>query len=195
MGNHITSNRSLPATGKVILSDGSIHIYDAPLTVAELMLEYPQQVVVEYKAGAKGNKPSPLPADEKLDRQKLYIMLPVRKGKPASLTSLESQQLLLRANNILKSPSFLSSTTGVLPFLVRLCPASRKCVADKNRRAAKKREEFEGKNSSEKEDYIEKMVEMGTEFMTRQVSGKGWKPSLDTIVEKGVKPKVLHWLS
>ncbi|KAK1385042.1 Multidrug resistance protein ABC transporter family protein [Heracleum sosnowskyi] len=196
MGNKITSNhRSLPATGKVILSDGNVHVYDAPLTVAELMLEYQHQVVVEFKSASTGKKPSPLPADEKLDRRKLYIMLPVKKGKPASLTSLESQQLLLRANNVLRSPSFFSSTTGVLPFFVKICPASRKWVADKNGHAAKRREELEGKNSLEKEDYFEKMLEMGSEFMTRQVSGKGWKPSLDTIVEKGVKPKVRHWLS
>lgn len=158
------------------------------------MLEYPQQLVVEFKSCTTGKKPSPLPADEKLDRNKLYIMLPVKKGKLASLTSLESQQLLLRASNILKSPNFFSSTTGVLPFFVRICPASRKWDADKNGCAAKRRGISEGNNSLEKEDHFEKMLEMGPEFMTRQVSGKGWKPSLDTIVEKGVKPKVLHWL-
>lgn len=194
MGNNITSNhRSQPATGKVILSDGSVHVYDDPLTVAELMLEYPQQVVFEFKSATTRKKPSPLPADEKLERHKVYIMLPVKKGKPASLTTLESKQLLLRANNVLKSPDFLSSTTGFLPFFVKICPASRKWVADKNGHVVKRKEELEENDLREKEDCFEKMLE-GLEFMTRQVSGKGWRPSLDTIVEKGVKPKVRHWL-
>ncbi|KAL8101092.1 uncharacterized protein LOC141684042 [Apium graveolens] len=196
MGNKITSNnRSQPATGKVILSDGSVHVYDAPLTVAELMLEYHQQLVFEFKSATTAKKPSPLPADEKLDRRKLYIMLPVKKGKPASLTMLESQQLLLRANDVLRSPNFFSSTTGVVPFFVKIFPASRKWGAGKKGHAAKRREELEGKNCLEKQDYFENMLVTGSEFMTRQVSGKGWKPSLDTIVEKGVKPKVRHWIS
>lgn len=195
MGNTITSNhKSPPSTGKVILSDGTVYEYEPPLTVAELMLEYPQQVVVEYKPTTTGKRPSPLPADEKLETHKVYIMLPVKKGKAISLSTLESRQLLFRANNVFKSSKYFSSTTGFLPFFVKICPAPGNWVAEKNEVVVKRKEELEGNEFPEKEDYFGKMLEDTPELLSRQVSCKGWKPSLDTIVEKGKNPRVRHWL-
>nr|XP_017234452.1 PREDICTED: uncharacterized protein LOC108208432 [Daucus carota subsp. sativus] len=194
MGNQITSHHhSPPSTGKVILSDGTVHDYESPLTVAELMLEHPQQVVVEYKPTSHAKRPSPLPADEKLDPHKIYVMLPVKKGKPASLASLESRQLIFTANNLLKSSKFFSKTSGVLPFFVKICPAPGNWVAEKNAVVVKKGGS-EGNELPEKEDYFGKMLEDTPELLSRQVSCKGWKPSLDTIVEKGINPRVRHWL-
>ncbi|KAL8089314.1 uncharacterized protein LOC141695849 [Apium graveolens] len=196
MGNNITStHKSPPATGKVILSDGTVFEYEPPLTVAELMLEYPQQVVVDYKATTTGKRPSPLPADEKLDTHKVYIMLPVKKGRPVSLSTSESKQLLFRANNVLKSSKYFSSRSGFLPFFVKICPAPGNWVAEnKNGIVVKRKEELEGNELPEKEDYFGKMLEDRPELLSRQVSCKGWKPSLDTIVEKGINPKIRHWL-
>lgn len=191
MGNS-APHRLPAAAGKVILSDGGVFTYDKPLTVAELMLEHPQEVVVEFQAVINGKKPTPLPADQKLEMKKLYLMLPIRKGKPTPLSSEEAQKLLANTNSLLKSKALLSFT-GFLPLFVRICPAvggkhdavsmdkRRYCLADR-------------KEEEKKSDYFTEILEGRPEFLCRQISGKGWKPSLDPIREKVVKAKVRHWI-
>lgn len=203
MGNAIPQRLS-EATGKVILPDGTIHHYDKPLTVAELMLEYPQQVVVEFPHQKQTpmpppppiNKPVPLPADKNLEMNKVYIMLPLRKGKPAALSSEEARMLLLKANYFLKSKPLLSSSTGFLPFFARMCAAGTGEQHDYSpeRKILKKLDHYKQGEEATKPDYFSDIVEERPEYLSRQISGKGWRPSLDTITEKTVQTKVRHWL-
>lgn len=194
MGNSIPQG-----TSKVIFSDGTVHCYDKPLTVAELMLEHPQQMVVEFKPIADGKRPIPLPADMKLEKNKAYIMLPIRKGKPSSLSSEEAQKILTKTSTMLKSKSLLASYTGFLPVFARICPAASSLGngrdhvlnSDKNLYLLKKKEEEE---EGSKRDYFSDILEGRPEFLSRQLSGKGWKPSLDTIKEKSMQAKIRHWL-
>ena len=79
MGNQIARD----ATGKIVYWDGSVQEFDEPLTVAELMLEHPQQVVLDFHSAVKEKRPTPLPADEKLEMKKTYVMVPVKRGKCA----------------------------------------------------------------------------------------------------------------
>ncbi|XP_057483971.1 uncharacterized protein LOC130770499 [Actinidia eriantha] len=187
MGSQVSS------TGKIILPDGTVQEYDQTLTVAELMLEHPQQVVVEFESTVKGKRPSPLPADKKLEKGKVYLMLPKRRGKPPALSSEETRMLLSIANSVLSSRTLLSSLTGFVPLFARFCAA----------RAG----EGHGVVLRGKVDLVERFEEMAKgeglpevlegrpEFLSRQFSGgKGWKPSLDTIKEKVVKKKISHWL-
>ncbi|KAJ6343738.1 hypothetical protein OIU76_005478 [Salix suchowensis] len=116
MGNCITRHNSSSSAGRVILSDGSVFEFDKPLTVAELMLEHPQQVVVEFHSYLTEKRPAPLPADKKLET-KLYLMLPMKRGKPAPLSSEEAKRVLSSANSVLRSRSTLSSQR----FLPLLC--------------------------------------------------------------------------
>lgn len=202
MGNS-APHRLPAAAGKVILSNGAVFEYDTPLTVAELMLEHPQEVVVEFQPVVTGKKPTPLPADHKLEMKKLYLMVPVRKGKPSPLSSEEAQKLLIKTNSFLKSKALLSYT-GFLPLFVRICPAG---VGVKQHDAVlnidgKRRKEKrclgaaaeEAEKEGIKSDYFEDILEGRPEFLSRQISGKGWKPSLDTIKEKAVKAKAPHWI-
>lgn len=222
MGNAIPHRPPEP-TAKVILPDGTIQSCDRPLTVAELMLEYPQQVVIEYHHQHMiMKKPAPLPADKKLEMNKLYLMLPMRRGKPAAaiLSSQEARLLLLKANSILKPNSFISSTTGFLPLFARMCAAGtrselhdlqysppqrkKKPVLSSgvdhhhhhlhNNNISCSRQEEEVANCQP--DYFsDVLMEERPEFLSRQISGKGgWKPSLDTITEKTVETKLRHWL-
>ncbi|KAF3629933.1 putative beta-D-xylosidase 2-like [Capsicum annuum] len=196
MGNSIPQG-----TSKVVFSDGTVHCYDKPLTVAELMLEHPQQMVVEFKLVAHGKRPIPLPADMKLEKNKAYIMLPIRKGKPSSLSSEEARKILTKTSTMFKSKSLLASYTGFLPVFARICPAAVSSSSlgtgrdhvlnsDKNLYLLKKEKEDEGS----KHDYFSDILEGRPEFLSRQLSGKGWKPSLDTIKEKSMQVKIRHWL-
>lgn len=196
MGNSIPQG-----TSKVIFSDGAVHCYDKPLTVAELMLENPQHMVVEFKPIADGKRPIPLPADMKLEKNKAYIMLPIRKGKPSTLSSEEARKILTKTSTVLKSKSLLVSYTGFLPVFARICPAAATTLgngrdhvlnSDKNLYLLKKKEEEE--EGSNKHDYFSDILEGRPEFLSRQLSGKGWKPSLDTIKEKSMQAKIRHWL-
>ncbi|PNX91763.1 hypothetical protein L195_g047897, partial [Trifolium pratense] len=81
MGNHV-SFRPSDSTGKVIFLDGSVHEFDEQITVAELMMDHPQKVVVEFQSAVNQKRPTPLPADKKLEMKKIYLMLPVKQGKP-----------------------------------------------------------------------------------------------------------------
>lgn len=192
MGNS-APHRLSDTTGKVILSNGAVFTYDKPLTVAELMLEHPQEVVVEFQPVANGKKPTPLPADQKLEMKKLYLMLPIRKGKPA-ISSEEAKRLLAKTNALLKSKALLSYT-GFLPLFVRMCPAAGAnhdaVLMDKRKCLGERKEEEE---EERKCDYFRERLEGRPEFLSRQISGKGWKPSLDTIREKAVRAKVTHWM-
>ncbi|KAJ4727787.1 putative Multidrug resistance protein ABC transporter family protein [Melia azedarach] len=194
MGNYITYRPS-DATGKVILRDGTVHEFDKPLTVAELMLEHPQQVVVELCSAVSEKRPNPLPADKKLEVKKVYVMIPMKRGKPASLSSDEARQVLLSANSLLRSRSLISSSK-FLPLFAKICPAvtgeeHRFIQLQKNKENVEEGRSVEFKFESE---FLPECLDGGPEYLSRQLSGKGWKPSLDTIKEKKVEKKVSHWL-
>ncbi|XP_039061437.1 uncharacterized protein LOC120205657 [Hibiscus syriacus] len=104
---------------KVILWDGSVREFSSPLTAAELTLENPQQVVAEFHAAVNGKRPVPLPADQKLDVKKVYVMLPLNRGKPATLSSDDARRVLLSADS-----KRLLSSSRLFPFLARICPAN-----------------------------------------------------------------------
>jgi len=192
MGNCITYHNSSNSAGRVILSDGRVCEFDKPLTVAELMLEYPQQVVVEFHSYLTEKRPTPLPADKKLE-MKLYLMLPMKPGKPASLSSEEARRVLLSANSVLRSRSSLSSSR-FLPLFAMMCPAG---VGEEQKLVMRKKECYvEEKPATEKYDSeLTEIFESRPEYLSRQLSGKGtWKPSLGTINEKRVEKKIPRWL-
>ncbi|KAK6941076.1 PADRE domain [Dillenia turbinata] len=190
MGNYISYKPS-GVTGKVILFDGSVQEFDKPITVAELMLEHPQQVVVEFNSAISGTKPIPLPADKKLETGKVYVMLPMKRGgKAMALTSEEARHVLLTANSILRSNSLLASSK-FLPLFAGICTAG---IAQSPLVVHKKHHSLVEKPLESYKEFMSQTLESQPEFLSRQLSGKGWKPSLDTIVEKGVHKKVSHWL-
>ncbi|KAF6156962.1 hypothetical protein GIB67_039723 [Kingdonia uniflora] len=191
MGNH--SSHSSTSTGKVVLSDGSVHEFDRPITVAELMLEHPQQVVVEFREIISGNKPTPLPADRKLDRKKTYLMVPMKRGKAVNLSAREARIVFLKAKSVLRSGSLLS-IEGIVPWVIRMCQAQTGTefvhkTLHKHNGLAEKPE-----LSNDKLEFLTEIFDQRPEFLSKQFSGKGWKPSLDTITETVIKQKASHWL-
>ncbi|KAL6500261.1 hypothetical protein OROHE_025627 [Orobanche hederae] len=200
MGNAAPHGVSVAAAGKVILSDGSVFTYDQPLTVAELMLEHPREVVVEFQTVAGGEEPiTPLPADQRLEAKKIYVMIPVRKGRPEPLSSDVSRKLLVKTKSVLKSRSIVSYE-GLLPLFVRIRPASHGAVLMDKKKERKKRKKYclavdrkaEGREGN-KPDYFMENLEGRPQFLSRKISRR-WKPSLDTIRENVIKAKVRHWM-
>ncbi|KAK8650655.1 hypothetical protein V6N13_140283 [Hibiscus sabdariffa] len=187
MGNYMSgTNTCLPshATGKVILWDGSVQEFNWPLEAAELMVEHPQQVVVEFNAAINQKKPVPLPADHRLDIKKLYLMIPVKRGKPIMLSSEQVRRVLLCANSVLRSK--------FLPLFSGICAANDSI--DEMGHTVKKKESADERPDGVRclTELLPESLESTPEYLNRQYSGKGWKPSLDTIKEK--KVKVRHWL-
>ncbi|KAL4368059.1 hypothetical protein GQ457_05G001740 [Hibiscus cannabinus] len=192
MGNYFSAVICGPppeTAGKVVLWDGSIHEFSCPFTAAELMLEHPQQVVAEFHAAVNGKRPIPLPADQKLDVKKVYVMLPVNRGKPTTLASEEARRVLVSANAVLRSKSFLSSS--LFPLLARICPANHmQEMGQKTPSQEKGNVRARAEEAGCLMELLPESMEGLPEYMNRQYSGKGWKPSLDTIKEKNMERKV-----
>ncbi|XP_022953412.1 uncharacterized protein LOC111455974 [Cucurbita moschata] len=186
---------SVSGVGKLVLSDGSIHEFNEPLTVAELMLEHPRHVVVELRSSAVTEKrPTPLPADLKLDLKKVYMMLPIRGGKPVSLSSEEIRRVILCANSALRSRSLLLSSSKVLPWLARARSATTPTTTGAVGVDVKKKDLTMIGEEMRWETEMAMAAEGRPEYLSRQLSGKAWKPSLDTIKEKKFEKKLSHWL-
>ncbi|XP_057517080.1 uncharacterized protein LOC130798207 [Amaranthus tricolor] len=187
MGNQVSN--FLPVTGKVILLDGTIKEFEHPIIVAEMMLECPQQVVVDLNSSSNNTQKrlSPLPADKVLEVGRIYLMVPIRRGKPAHLSPQEAHHILLRVNSMLRSKSLVNNSNKFLPLFAKICPANNN-IEDKNCKFVVSKKEVD-------EDGLDDVVDQKLDYLSRQVSGKGWKPSLDTIEEKKDEiKKVSNWV-
>ncbi|CAO2818738.1 unnamed protein product [Amaranthus hypochondriacus] len=186
MGNQVSN--FLPMTGKVILLDGTIKEFDNPVTVAEMMLECPQQVVVDLKSSSNTTqkKLAPLPADKVLEVGRIYLMVPIRRGKPAHLSAQEAHHILLRVNAMLRSKSLVNNSNKFLPLFAKICPANNN-IEDINCKFVVSKKEVN-------EDELDDIGDQKLDYLSRQISGKGWKPSLDTIEEKKDEIKVSNWV-
>lgn len=204
MGNAIVSRKletAAMAAGKVVLSDGRVQNLEEETTVAEIMLENPQHVVVEFdpssitfnKDGKTVKKKlTPLPADNTLEPGKIYLVLPAKRSgscggakssSTAVMTSEEIRKMLFSATAMVRS-SF-SYYEGILPwFTTRSYNNNSNPAVDAVVAATSV-----GKLEAETEE------EGRPEFLSRQLSGRGWKPSLDPIKEKKAKKKIHQLLS
>ncbi|KAK7278188.1 hypothetical protein RJT34_23213 [Clitoria ternatea] len=188
MGNQV-SLRPSDAAGKIVLWDGSVHDLEQSVTVAELMLEHPEQVVVEFNAALKQKRPTPLPADKKLEMNKVYLMVPVKRGKPVGLSVEETQRILFLVNSAFHS-KYPVCSSRFLPWITRFCQTTTivEPGQKKDGEVDKNEERFDFS------EFLTETLEGRPEYLNRQLSGKGWKPSLDTIKEKNVGRKLNHWL-
>jgi PADRE domain len=167
MGNLVSSSKSWVSTGgKLIFSDGTIDKLTEPTTVAEIMLNHPNNYVIDsHLVPSKGTKLNPLPADHILEINKVYLLLPMTRGK---LSAEEARRIL--------------ASSQPTKRLKRSCSAPISPVPTETERSLN--------------FTIPSILEDRPEFMSvnRQLSCKGWKPSLGTIVEMGSSKKVPHWL-
>ncbi|XP_076935157.1 uncharacterized protein LOC143601716 [Bidens hawaiensis] len=178
MGNHVSNGST-----RVILPDGTVTKYNEPVTVGELMLDHPQQAVVEFQPVAKKQKP--LVADFRLENNKVYLMVPMRRGPVADITL--DMTMEERRRFILKSGLFLSAYTGIIPLFVKMWPKT--VIKSYNKTKITKKPP-----AVMMKPELFREVESVLEGRGGHYVKKSWKPSLDTIKEKGVKAKTRRWL-
>ncbi|KAL5996347.1 hypothetical protein ACLOJK_026424 [Asimina triloba] len=191
MGNYISRRRTCAVTGKVILTDGTVHEFHHPLMVAELMLEHPQEFMVELRSVVVGHRPAPLPADLTLEMDKVYLMLPMKRGKTAVFSVDETRRIMDWARSALRPRSSPAAQCGMLcKLMVASATAAASHEKGVKHMPIRRGEGVEGNDDGDGEG-VELLQECN---WSRQLSGKGWKPALDTIKEKGCEKKIPHWL-
>ncbi|ONL97222.1 uncharacterized protein [Zea mays] len=183
--------------GKLVMADGSVRALSEPVSVAELMMDHPRHFVVDarvLKALARrerhhhqqqqqggGAKVAPLPADHVLGAGGVYVLLPATRGK---VSAEEARRALSAARS--------RSMRG----LRRQLSSSKKSQQAEAAAAQESpQQEATAESSPEDEDDAEAAArpegfeEHRLAFLSRELSCKGWKPSLRTIEERDLPKK------
>lgn len=197
MGNLISAGAAAGASGgKVVMADGSVRALSEPVSVAELMMDHPRHFVVDARvlqqrkgaAAGGASKVAPLPADHVLGAGGVYVLLPATRGK---VSAEEARRVLTASRSLARSRS--------MPGGLRRKLSSRKSrEADDADRSAKN-EAAEAEMERRDETAVAATATDGfeehrPEFLSRELSSRGWRPSLNTIEESVIPKKVSHWL-
>ncbi|KAE8779747.1 hypothetical protein D1007_47174 [Hordeum vulgare] len=194
MGNLISAGAAAGASGgKVVMADGSVRALSEPVSVAELMMDHPRHFVVDARVlqqrkGGGATKVAPLPADHVLGAGGVYVLLPATRGK---VSAEEARRVLTASRSLARSRS--------MPGGLRRKLSSRKSrEADDADRSAKTGAAAaavaEMERREETASTADGFEEHRPEFLSRELSCRGWKPSLNTIEERVIPKKVSHWL-
>ncbi|CAN6301164.1 unnamed protein product [Urochloa humidicola] len=197
MGNLVSAGAAAAAAsggGKVVMADGSVRALSEPVSVAELMMDHPRHFVVDARVlkelGRRqqqqhqqqgGAKVAPLPADHVLGAGGVYVLLPATRGK---VSADEARRALSAARSLARSRSMPGLRRKLSTKKAREEDAAAPDVSSEQREAAPADEEA-------RPDVFE---EHRPEFLSRELSSRGWKPSLRTIEERVAPKKTPHWL-
>ena len=198
MGNLVSSVAGAAAAsgGKVVMADGSVRALSEPVSVAELMMDHPPHFVVDARVlkeqgrreqqqqhQSGGAKVAPLPADHVLGTGGVFVLLPATRGK---VSAEEARRALSAARSLVRSRSMpglrRKLSTVVHEEAASDVSAQREATtepAEEEKAEAARPDGFEGHRP---------------EFLSRELSSKGWKPSLRTIEERVAPKKTPHWL-
>ncbi|KAL5697415.1 hypothetical protein ACHQM5_030732 [Ranunculus cassubicifolius] len=163
MGNYISCTISHNAFKnckgtKVILPNGEIRLFDAPIKAAELMFETPNYFLVNTKSLQIGRRFFALNADEDLENCYVYAMFEMKRLN-SFVTAEDMGPLFITANSKQRNVNGVSAQ--VVPELVKTSPEKKIDVTD-----------------IEVEDFSL------AEFKHRLSVCRSKKPVLETIVEE-----------
>ncbi|XP_047087205.1 uncharacterized protein LOC124698835 [Lolium rigidum] len=197
MGNLISAGAGAAAAsgGKVVMADGSVRALSEPVSVAELMMDHPRHFVVDARvlqqrkggAGGGARKVAPLPADHVLGAGGLYVLLPATRGK---VSADEARRVLTASRSLARSKSMPGGLMRKMSSRKRRDadgPAKHEAATAAAMAEMERREEPVPTETDGFEDHR-------PEFLSREMSCRGWKPSLNTIEERVMPKKVSHWL-
>ncbi|GLT52774.1 hypothetical protein SLA2020_261000 [Shorea laevis] len=156
MGNAASCAASIISNGaiKVLFCNGSTHIYTKPVKAADLMLDNPGHFVCDSTTLKVGYRIHGLKAEEELERQQLYFLLPMELLYSV-LTHEEMSSLNYKATKALKYTNF-NNLGKIFPM----------CMFPSEAKTSEKMA------ASTSVDSVE-----------RYVKQRSWKPALETIVE------------
>jgi hypothetical protein len=208
MGNLVSGAKAVRGGGKVVMADGSVRALSEPVSVAELMMDHPRHFVVDARVlkelGRRrehhhhhqqggGAKVAPLPADHVLGAGGVYVLLPATRGK---VSADEARRALSAARSLARSRSM----PGLRRKLSSSSKKGRRAEAAVAEEEPAQREATAESPEDEDEDEAEAAARPGgfeghrPEFLSRELSSRGWKPSLRTIEERVLPKKTPHWL-
>ncbi|CAN6313066.1 unnamed protein product [Urochloa humidicola] len=205
MGNLVSAGAAATAAsggGKVVMADGSVRALSEPVSVAELMMDHPRHFVVDARVlkemgrrqqqhqqqgggGGGGAKVAPLPADHVLGAGGVYVLLPATRGK---VSADEARRALSAARSLARSRS--------MPGALRRKLSTKKAREEEAAPdvSSEQREAAAAESPEEEEARPDVFEEHRPEFLSRELSSRGWKPSLRTIEERVAPKKTPHWL-
>uniref|UniRef100_A0A0D9VT55 Uncharacterized protein n=1 Tax=Leersia perrieri TaxID=77586 RepID=A0A0D9VT55_9ORYZ len=204
MGNLISSGAAVSASGgggKVVMADGSVRALSEPVSVAELMMDHPRHFVVDARdlqrhqqhkgksvgaAPAGGGKVASLPADHVLGAGGVYVLLPATTtARGGKVSADEARRALTASRSLARSRS--------MPGRLR-----RKLSSKKSRETDGDDDDVSDNLAAASASAVARVdvfeEHQRPEFLSRELSIRGWKPSLITIEERVAPKKVSHWL-
>ncbi|KQK22024.1 uncharacterized protein LOC100836996 [Brachypodium distachyon] len=192
MGNLVSAAGAKSGGGKVVMADGSVRALSEPVSVAELMMDHPRHFVVDAHALRQqekhhqqqrkaATKVAPLPADHVLGAGGVYVLLPAVRGK----VSADEARRVLASASLARSRSMPGELRRKLSFR-----KSREEAGDERSAPLAEVDRTEETEAISAEGF----EELRPEFLSRELSIRGWKPSLNTIEERVMPKKVSHWL-
>ncbi|XP_078445427.1 uncharacterized protein LOC144714546 [Wolffia australiana] len=101
MGNSLKSGGG---KSKVILADCQVVTKEDGSTVAELMMEHPNQFVAELRSFLSSKHPQPLAADRPLLPGRVYLMLHMKTGRAPVSSAAQARRLLSKPRSFKRPP-------------------------------------------------------------------------------------------
>ncbi|XP_021900246.1 uncharacterized protein LOC110816390 [Carica papaya] len=178
-----------PATIKLIKSDGMVNIYDRPVYVSELMMEFPKHMVCRSGSFYIGQKIPALSEHDQLQFGQKYFLLPTHLFHSV-LSFVTIASFTQSRNSLLKKTASCSK-----PFDIQKTPSGclRIRVSDdfiwqlmQQGRITQEDDEMGGSSNG----VVCTTAQLQKDY-SQLVGSRQWKPKLETIREKGEKRKKL----
>lgn len=192
--------RGGPSTIKLIKSDGIVKIYDRPILVSELMVEFPKHRVCRSDSFYIGQKIPALSEDDKLQLGHKYFLLPKHFFQSVlsfvTVASFASPQSHAVSSSLEMSrnskTAFLKKAASCQPFDIQKTPSgclrirvSEEFIAQLIMEEGKIKDEEGGAESSsgKPKSRVCTTPQLQKDY-TQLVGSRQWKPKLETIKEK-----------
>eukprot|EP00249_Psilotum_nudum_P034369 c53343_g1_i1 orf=173-790(-) len=197
MGNRLACIRCTPhlSTLKVFHAEnGSITEFHEPMTVAELMLDFPNHFVCHSTALHSAQRISPLSADQALELEQAYILFPMHKMHARFCTEERALVSSVFSTSIIRGKQPKHCQSKVTPLRIDWHTLAKEGTEE----AAEAKQRPVSHSPSRANTFqVGGSVELhrggGTHHLIRR--SKSWTPKLETITESSLSQnRVLQWL-